>query len=73
MNLEDAMTGVRVSQVEALRELRSHQVEALIQDGELFVLDEAFGGGDGDEPGTWARTWVRCEMNSRSILEFLGY
>lgn len=73
MTLEDAMDGHRVSAQEALRELRAHQVEALIQDGELLVLDEACSYDPEAETHHWARTWVRCEMNSRSILEFCGY
>lgn len=73
MNLEDAMHGHPVSAKEALSELRAHQVEALIQDGELMVLDEASSYDAETETHQWARTWVRCEMNSRSILNFLGY
>lgn len=70
MTLDDAMEGQEVSGSEALRELRRHQFEAVMQDGELLILDEVHTGGD---DGRWAKQWVRCELNSRAVLEFLNY
>jgi hypothetical protein len=67
MDLDEALEGHVVTMKEARRELTRHGVESEDRDGKLWVRDEA------SMEGELVVTWVRLPLNSRSILEWLGY
>lgn len=71
MTSEDWMEdeGYAVSMAQARGELRRHGVASEDRGGELWAEDVAYKAGD--EAATV--TWVKLALNSKAILEWLGY
>lgn len=70
MTLDEAFDAHPVSAARALAEMASHSMQAVIQDGELFALCEF---SRGDHPERICAQWERVNLDTRSILEWLGY
>lgn len=70
MTYDEAMEGHSVSPGYALAELSSHGILAQMQDGRLMALDEST---HRDWPNRLLCEWVELPLDSKAILEWLGY
>jgi hypothetical protein len=67
MNLEEALEGCYpVPVIDAIAEIKNHGLTAWIQDGILLVEDEE------DKPFELCKV-INGEVNTKPIMEFLGY